>query len=363
MDLRELQKNWHEFGERDPLWAILTYPGRRGGKWDLDEFLASGRDEISELMRLAGDLRMPMRREAALDFGCGVGRLTQALCAWFERASGVDIAPSMIELARKYNRCGAQCEYFMNPRDDLRIFPDNAFDLVYSNRVLQHIEPRYSKSYIREFVRVVRPGGLVVFQIPDGRMASDSSAAPLPESGFRAGFSGCPASLQVAAGSRVEVPATVQNLGECVWPCRGDGAWNYAVQLGNHWLTPEGATAVWDDSRQPLPCDLAPRAEIQMILTVTAPDSPGKYVLELDMVQEAVSWFKHKSSTSALVPVEVEAPETAAAEAAPRMELYGVEKDEVIGVLASSGARVLASLPDGSAGAKWIAFKYFATKS
>jgi hypothetical protein len=45
------------------------------------------------------------------------------------------------------------------------------------------------------------------------------------------------------------------------------------------------------------------------------------------------------------------------------MELYGVETDQVIGVLSSSGARVLDILPDDSAEAKWLAFKYFATKS
>ncbi|MGC9947875.1 MAG: class I SAM-dependent methyltransferase [Bryobacteraceae bacterium] len=364
MDLQELQENWNEFGKRDPLWAILTYPGRRGGKWDPEEFFASGRDEISDLMRQARDLRLPARQEAALDFGCGVGRLTQALCACFERCGGVDIAPSMIELARQYNRCGAQCEYFLNPNDDLQIFPDNSFDLVYSNRVLQHMRPRYSIAYIREFVRVVRPGGLVVFQIPDGRMATDSAAGPLPDGGFRAGFSGYPVSLRAAAASRIDVPVTVRNLGECAWPCRGDSAWKYVVQLGNHWLTPEGATVAWDDGRQPLPRDLAPNAEIQMILTVTAPASPGRYVLKLDMVQEGVAWFQHKSCTPASIPAEVDpAPVSAAAEPAPRMELYGVEKDQVIGVLSSSGARVLDILPDDSAEAKWLAFKYFATKS
>jgi len=364
MDLQELQENWHEFGRRDPLWAILTYPEKRGGKWDREEFFASGRDEILDVLRQAQDLGFAVRRQSALDFGCGVGRLTQALCEWFERCCGVDIAPSMIELAREYNRRGPQCEYFLNPRDDLRIFPDDSFDLVYSNRVLQHMRPQYSKSYIREFVRVVRPGGLVVFQIPDGRLATGSAPGPIPDGGYCAGFSGYPATLCAAAAARIDVPVTVRNLGECVWPCRGDSQWKYVVQLGNHWLTPAGGSIVWDDGRRPLPFDLAPGAEIRMILTVTAPAAAGKYLLELDMVQEGVSWFKHKSSTPAWIPVEVEpAPISAAAETPPRMELYGVEKDEVIGVLSASGARLLDSLPDDSAEAKWVAFKYFATKS
>jgi SAM-dependent methyltransferase len=364
MDLEELQQNWNEFGKRDPLWAILTDPGRRGGKWDFEEFFASGRAEISAAMRRAREIGFPARHEAALDFGCGVGRLSQALCSWFERCRGVDIAPSMIELARKHNRYGEKCEYFLNSRDDLEIFPDNSFDLVYSNIVLQHMQPRYSTAYIREFVRVVRPGGLVVFQIPDGRMATGSGAGPLPDSGFRAMLGGYPTSLRTAAGSRIEVPVTVRNLGDRHWPCQGDNNnWNYAVQLGNHWLQTDGATAVWDDGRQPLPCDLAPEAEVPMILTVTVPASPGQYILELDMVQEAVSWFKHKSSTPASIPAEVEpAPISTGVDTTPRMEMYGVGREEVIGILSSSGARLIESVPDRSTGVKWMAYKYFATK-
>jgi SAM-dependent methyltransferase len=365
MDLEELQQNWNEFGKRDPLWAILTDPGRRGGKWGVEEFLASGRAEISAVMRRAREFGFPAHHEAALDFGCGVGRLSQARCSWFERCRGVDIAPSMIELARQHNRHGEKCEYFLNLRGDLEIFPDDSFDLVYSNIVLQHMQPRYSTAYIREFVRVVRPGGLVVFQIPDGRMATDNAAGPLPDSGFGAMLSGYPASLHTVAGSRINVPVTVRNLGDVPWPCRGDhNNWNYAVQLGNHWLHTDGDTAVWDDGRQPLPCDLAPNAEMRMILTVTTPVAAGKYILELDMVQEAVSWFKHKFSTAASIPVEVEpAPISTGLDTTPRMEMYGVGREEAIGILSSSGARLLDILPDGSSGAKWVAFKYFATKS
>lgn len=364
MDLQELQKNWNEFGRRDPLWAILTYPERRGGRWDLESFFRSGRDEIAETIAQAEKLQVPGRRGTALDFGCGVGRLTQALCDWFERASGVDIAPSMIELARQYNRHGSTCEYFVNPHDDLRIFPGDSFDLIYTNRVLQHMRPRYSIAYIREFMRILRPGGLAVFQIPDGRRATAEGAGPLPDSAFRAALTGYPARLRAAAGSKIDVPVRIRNLGDSVWPHRGDEAWNYVVQLGNHWLTPEGDTVKWDDSREPLLHDLAPQSEIALGLTVTAPAQPGAYILELDMVQEAVAWFKQKSSSAAAIPVDVEpAPPAASPGREPRMELYGVSQDEVLGVLAASGARVLDMRPDESSGAKWIAYKYFATKT
>ena len=165
--LAELQANWDRLGEDDPLWAILANPKMRGNRWDEERFFASGREEIAALL---GDLEqrgIRVNRGAALDFGCGVGRLTQALGDHFGEASGVDIAPSMVAKAEGYNRHGERCRYFVNGRDDLRLFPAESFDLVCSFIVLQHIAPRFAERYIREFVRVLRPGGVLVFQIPD----------------------------------------------------------------------------------------------------------------------------------------------------------------------------------------------------
>jgi len=73
----------------------------------------------------------------------------------------------MIELARQYNRYGDKCTYCVNETDTLGFFRDDSFDFIYSSIVLQHIKPEYSKNYIREFLRVLAPGGIMVFQVPD----------------------------------------------------------------------------------------------------------------------------------------------------------------------------------------------------
>jgi SAM-dependent methyltransferase len=165
MGLRDVQAHWNEFGIRDPLWAILTLPGKQGNQWDAEEFFNTGRTEISELMQ-----RVSVARRRVLDFGCGVGRLTQALAAEFDEACGVDIAPSMIELAVQYNRHGERCKYILNAQDDLRCFPAATFDMVHSRITLQHMQPRFIRRYLREFVRVVAPGGVIVFNLPSERI-------------------------------------------------------------------------------------------------------------------------------------------------------------------------------------------------
>jgi SAM-dependent methyltransferase len=109
---------------------------------------------------------VPASRRSALDFGCGIGRLTQALAGHFEQVYGVDISPKMIELARQHNRRGARCEYRCNPVTNLGEFETGSIDMIYSWITLQHMQPRHARRYMREFLRVLAPGGLLLFQYP-----------------------------------------------------------------------------------------------------------------------------------------------------------------------------------------------------
>jgi len=165
MELKDLQRNWDLLGKEDPLWAIITTDSKKGNKWDLGEFFASGDREIAELMQYLSDLGLHCARHRVLDFGCGVGRVTQPLSRHFTNVIGVDIAPSMIAQARALDREG-RCQFIVNDRADLSLFPDHQFDFIYSNIVLQHMRPVYSTGYIREFCRVLAPGGVAVFQVP-----------------------------------------------------------------------------------------------------------------------------------------------------------------------------------------------------
>jgi ubiquinone/menaquinone biosynthesis C-methylase UbiE len=159
------KQNWEKLGAEDPLWAILTVPDKKGGRWDPEAFFATGREEIAGVMNKLLALGIKPSGGRALDFGCGVGRLSQALAAGFDEVHGVDVSAPMVERANGFNRHPDRCHYHVNTRPDLQLFPPGHFDFIYSNIVLQHIEPRFSLIYIREFFRVIKPGGTVVFQV------------------------------------------------------------------------------------------------------------------------------------------------------------------------------------------------------
>ena len=166
MRLRALRRHWDEFGKSDPLWAILTAPDKKGNRWSIDEFLETGRGQITALIGYLDSRGLATRRRRALDFGCGAGRLTHALADHFEQVIGVDIAPSMIDIARRLHARVTNAEFRVNSSSRLESIESGSIDLVYTLLVLQHMAPRYIREYLAEFVRVLSPGGVLVFQLP-----------------------------------------------------------------------------------------------------------------------------------------------------------------------------------------------------
>lgn len=177
MSLADVKATYEKLGRDDPLYAILSHKRFRHNRWNPADFFHTGTREIREILQYVDRLGLPLRRQRALDFGCGVGRVSQALADHFERVVGVDIAKSMVQRARECNVQGNRVRYVANSADDLKILDDDSFDFVYSNITLQHIPPGPAKKYIGEFLRVLRPGGLAIYQVPSGKPYQPGSLA------------------------------------------------------------------------------------------------------------------------------------------------------------------------------------------
>jgi SAM-dependent methyltransferase len=111
--------------------------------------------------------------------------------------------------------------------------------------------------------------------------------------------------LEAAPGSSVAVTARVTNIGTTTWtPGAGPGA----VLAGAHLADPDGRVLDRGRARAMLPGDVAPGQDATVALTCAAPDWPGVFVLELDLVREGEHWFADDGSPPARVVLRVASP-------------------------------------------------------
>lgn len=105
---------------------------------------------------------MNITPKMVLDAGCGTGYCTRILNKTFSKAKtiGVDLAPGMVEQAKKLNSFFNKPDYQVADIEQLP-FANNTFDLVFSNLTVQWLIE--SKTLFQELNRVIKPGGLLIF--------------------------------------------------------------------------------------------------------------------------------------------------------------------------------------------------------
>ncbi len=163
--------NWRLWGERAPYYAVLTHPRFRGDGIEENrrEFFESGEAFVSHWLAQVERYFGNLPRGRALDFGCGVGRLTIPLSDHFGNVVGLDISPAMLEEARR-NSDERQIDYLMS--DDTLSQVEGSFDFVNSCIVLQHIPVKRGMVILDELLARIRPGGGCVIQLSTRRNLS-----------------------------------------------------------------------------------------------------------------------------------------------------------------------------------------------
>ena len=385
---------WNHHANRDPLWAVLSDSSKTDRRWDLPSFMQTGEREISLLFHELDELNLAVSRHAAVDFGCGVGRLTQALARRFGSVLGLDVSSEMIRLARQVNKYGDRVRYETNDGSVASTVPEASVDFVYSTLVLQHMHPDISSMYVSELVKSLRAGGLFVFQLPVSRAEARRGPVPMPETAYRAAVISLrtvPGKIEASSSLRLSVE--ILNLANTAWSQADFGG----IRAGNHWLDADGGMAIQDDGRASLPASMRPGERCRIELEVRAPAHPGKYVLELDVVHEGIAWFADRGSRTARAPVEVvvipsaetaaggprasasdtgepssialpdysdialdallPAPETATA--LSDFPMHGIPRDQVVRIVTASGGEVVHVVDDDHAKPEWNGCKYF----
>jgi SAM-dependent methyltransferase len=157
--LERMRADWNERAGEDAYYYVAF--GRR--EQDDEEFFGTAADIVKglewELKRFPG-------RDAALEIGCGPGRLMRPLSRHFGEIHGVDVSDEMIRLAQDRLRGTPNAHAHHSSGSDLAMFPGDKFDFVYSYAVFQHIPSREVVfNYLREARRVLKTGGILRCQM------------------------------------------------------------------------------------------------------------------------------------------------------------------------------------------------------
>ena len=382
------QQYWDSYAASDPLWAVLAFPDKRGGRWSLQEFMKTGEREIALLSHQLAGLQLTLPSQRALDFGCGVGRLTQALARRHTHVVGADISKNMIDLARRLNRYPDRAEYICTAETGIETLPAASYDFIYSNIVLQHVTPDLSVKYLSEFFRLLAPKGLLVFQLPSHRDSPvEAEIKAMPEAAYRGAIElAAPPPSAVAAGSAFNITVNVRNTSDVTWSQPAFGP----LAIGNHWLDASGELMLTqDDGRAPMLQIVPPGLEWPVLITIHAPGEPGRYICEMDLVHEGISWFSHKGSPTLRLAIDVVQSSEAANASTPSMmveypvpqypegvlppapttvpegsasfPMNGVPRERVLQIVREHAARLVYLEEDRRAGPEWVSYRYFVT--
>jgi SAM-dependent methyltransferase len=158
---RGSDRDWEVWGKTDPYFAVVSHPKFRKAELatNLEEFWHQGEIEIEKVVRRYELAFGPLSKGRALDFGCGVGRLTLPLAKRFSQVVAVDISPSMLaELTANVARAGLD-NVDGEISDDRLSRISGTFDFVVSVIVLQHVPLRRGLAILERLIAKINSGG------------------------------------------------------------------------------------------------------------------------------------------------------------------------------------------------------------
>lgn len=173
-DLARMSENiareWRKFGETEPHWSVVT-----GNEFkpenisqNLEAFYDLGREDVAYIIAALKRNRIWKGDSVnALDFGCGVGRLSLNLTPHVAHVTGIDISEAHLVHARqRAKQTNARNVTFksIDTIDSIDALPQ--FDLIISLIVLQHNPPPLMVVLLNKLLSRLTAGGVAVIQIP-----------------------------------------------------------------------------------------------------------------------------------------------------------------------------------------------------
>src|SRR6266566_1089265 len=163
---KTMSRDWDERARKNALHYIASWQN----EWDLKSSLASGEEDIARMVVPTLErCGLVLAGKRMLELGCGVGRMTHSFARRFEQVYAFDISREMLSRARQIHSGETNILWLLSSGANLACVASDSMDFVFSYLVLQHLpEQALALQYIREMVRVLRPGCAFLFQFNGG---------------------------------------------------------------------------------------------------------------------------------------------------------------------------------------------------
>lgn len=158
--MRDTDRDWILIGKNEPYFGVLAnteYLNTNMTAETLNKFFESGRRDVNALISTFNTHFNNFEPQIALDFGCGVGRMTIPIAENIKSVIGVDISDGMLNEAKK------NIENFRLKNIELyQSIPDGIYyDWINSLIVFQHIPPQRGYYILRTLVEKLNSGGFI----------------------------------------------------------------------------------------------------------------------------------------------------------------------------------------------------------
>jgi SAM-dependent methyltransferase len=163
---QSMRQDWDERARKNAFHYIASWRH----EWDCESFLSSGEQDFARLVApVLSRCGLPAAGDAMLELGCGVGRMTHSFARRFDRVYAFDLSAEMLRRARTIQQDRSNILWLLSNGTDLSCVASGSLNFVFSYLVLQHL-PEESRTfqYVRELIRVLRPGGAFLFQFNGG---------------------------------------------------------------------------------------------------------------------------------------------------------------------------------------------------
>lgn len=165
-----MRRDWDARARKNAMHYIASWEGQ----WGTEAFFASGHEDYQRFVAPALErMSLDPVGKAMLEIGAGVGRMTREFARHFGQVIALDISAEMLARGREFHPQHTNIDWVLGDGAGLGEIPDGAVDFVFSYIVLHHMPAKeLSLGYIREMLRVLRPGGVFQFHFHSQKTSS-----------------------------------------------------------------------------------------------------------------------------------------------------------------------------------------------